>query len=29
MLGVAFDWNDIDGVRFVRVHVDREPEVGR
>ena len=29
MLRVALDRDDIDCVRLVRVHVDREPEVGR
>ena len=29
MLGVALDRDDVDGVRLVRVNVDREPEVGR
>ena len=29
MLGVALDRDDVDGVRLVRVNLDREPEVGR
>src|SRR5438128_3905188 len=29
MLGVTLNRNDVDGVWFVRVHVDREAEVGR
>src|SRR5947207_2664695 len=29
VLGVALDGDDVDGLRLVRVHVDREPEVAR
>ncbi len=29
MVGVAGDRDDVDGFRFVCVHVDGEPEVGR
>src|SRR5215471_5855632 len=29
MLRVALDRNDIDGFRFMRMHVNRKPEVGR
>ena len=29
MLRVALDWDDVNRLRFVRVNVDREAEIGR
>src|SRR5262249_24277559 len=29
MLGVAFDWYNVNGLRLVCVHIDRESEIGR
>ena len=28
MFGIALDWDDVDGFRFVGVYVDREAEIG-